>query len=92
LNHSTERSDGADLGAHELLHFGEELVGGNSGGGVVSCGEGNEGEWEMAFECVWDADDAAFGDGRVGRDSLFDGAYTASTRAKKRWGEGLTYL
>lgn len=25
--------------------------------------ESDEGEWEMAFQAVWDAYDAAFGDG-----------------------------
>jgi hypothetical protein len=79
LDHAAERGNGADLRADKLLYFGEELVGGDGGGGVVGCGESYEGEWEVAFECVWDANDAAFGDGGVGGDSLFDGPCILST-------------
>jgi hypothetical protein len=32
---------------------------------VVGCGESDEGEWEVAFEGVWDADNAAFSNERV---------------------------
>lgn len=40
-------------------------------------GEGDEGEGEVAFEGVGDADDAAFCDGGVGGYGLFDRARAA---------------
>ena len=39
------------------------------GGGVAG---GDEGEGEVAFHRVGDADDAGFSDGGVGEDGLFD--------------------
>jgi hypothetical protein len=74
LDHTAQGGDGADLRAYEILHFSEELVGGDGGGGVVGGGERYEGEGEVAFEGVGDADDAAFCDGGVGGDGLFYGA------------------
>lgn len=47
---------------------------------MVGCGEGDEGEWEVAFEGVRDANDAAFGDAGVRGDSLFDRTYTMSLK------------
>jgi len=57
------------------LDFAEELVGGDGGGRVIGRGEGNEGEWEVAFECVRHANDAAFSDDGVGGDGLLDRPY-----------------
>lgn len=78
LDHAAKRGNGADLGTDKLLYFCEKLVRGDGGGRVVGCGESNEGKWEVAFQFVWDADDAAFGDGGVGGDSLFDRPYILS--------------
>lgn len=63
LDHTAQRCDGANLGADELLYFGKELIRRYGRGWVVCCGECDESEWEVTFECVWDTDDAAFGDG-----------------------------
>jgi len=49
LNHAAETSDSSDLRADELLYLGEELVGGDGGGRVVGCREGDECEGEVAF-------------------------------------------
>lgn len=68
LNHAAQRGDGADLVADERLDLGQELRVGNGLGG------GDKGEGEVAFECVGDADDAGFGDERVGGDGLLEGA------------------
>jgi len=57
------------------LDFAEELVGGDGGGRVIGCGEGDEGEWKVTFECVGYANDAAFGDGGVRGDGLLDRTY-----------------
>jgi hypothetical protein len=62
------------VGADQLLHFGKEEVGRDGGGGVIGVGERYEGEGEVAFEGVGDADDAAFCDSAVGGDGLFYGA------------------
>ena len=40
----------------------EDLVRDDGRVGVVVLGEGDEGEWELTFEFVGDADYAAFGD------------------------------
>jgi hypothetical protein len=74
LDHAAQRGNGADLGADQLLHFGVELLGGDGGGWVVGCRESDEGEGEVAFEFIWDANDAALCDRRVGGDGLLDGA------------------
>ena len=74
MDHAAEGGDGPDLVADELLDFCEEGGGGDGAGGVGGGREGDEGEGEVAFETVGDADDAAFGDGGVGGDGLFDGA------------------
>lgn len=75
MHHSPQGGDGADLLADVLLDLFEEVGRGDGGGGVCGGGDGNEGEGEVAFEGVGDADDAAFGNGRVGGDGLFDGAW-----------------
>ena len=62
LDRTTEGSDGADLAADETLDLFEDLVGDDGRVGVVVLGEGDEGEWELAFEFVGDADYATFGD------------------------------
>jgi hypothetical protein len=74
------------------LDFTEELVGGDGGGRVIGSGEGDEGEWEVAFECVWYANDAAFGDGGVGGDGLLDRTYQISASAKIPWESDLPVL
>lgn len=75
LDHAAQSGDGADLVADGGLDGVEELGGGDCGGGVRGCREGDEGEGEVAFESVGDADDAAFGDGGVGGDGLLDRAW-----------------
>ena len=75
LHHPPKGGDGADLLADVLLDLFVEVGGGDGGRGVGRGGEGYEGEGEVAFEGVGDADDAALGNGRVGGDGLFDGAW-----------------
>ena len=74
MDHAAKGGDGANLLADELLDFFEEIVGWDGGVGVVRRGEGDEGKGEMAFERVGNADNTAFGNGRMGGDGLFDGA------------------
>jgi hypothetical protein len=39
---------------------------------MVGRGKSDEGEWEVTFQSIWNADDAAFGDVGVRGDGLLD--------------------
>jgi hypothetical protein len=62
LDHATERGYRSDLFADQLLDFFDQLIGWDGRGGVVGCGERDEGEGEVAFQRIWDSDDAALSD------------------------------
>jgi hypothetical protein len=57
---------------------------------VVWRGEGDEGEREVAFECVGHANDAAFGNGGMRGDGLLDRTYQIMSIRLKAVGQRLT--